>query len=395
MNWTTPQDLRHQVERLWQRGDLLRCHVRPEEGVWPLRLFMKLPGARDLTDRFEEVRRWVRLLEGVPHVRLQWRQWHHRIQGRQSLPGQAWIETLDDALAMIGKQHEAQRFADLWQRTASCLPEALPWLLRHPHRTLDLADRWDRLLAVALWVRAHPRPGIYLRQVDVPGVDTKFIEANRSDLAGLLDETLPPEAIDASASPTSEFARRYGFLNKPVRIRLRVLDESLRVLPCRATPGLADITLDAASFAALDLELERVFITENETNFLAFPAVRGSIVIFGAGYGWQALAEAQWLSRYPIHYWGDIDTHGFAILDQLRQYWPHAQSFLMDEETLLAHREYWGEESKPVQHDLLHLTPTEAMLYDDLRCHRHRRQLRLEQERIGFGWVRRRLAQLG
>jgi hypothetical protein len=67
---------------------------------------------------------------------------------------------------------------------------------------------------------------------------------------------------------------------------------------------------------------QRVFITENETNFLAFPEVADAIVVFGAGYGWEALARASWLHRCQLHYWGDIDTHGFAILDQLRGYFP-------------------------------------------------------------------------
>ncbi len=42
------------------------------------------------------------------------------------------------------------------------------------------------------------------------------------------------------------------------------------------------------------------------------------------------LAQAGWLARCQVYYWGDIDTHGFAILDQLRTHIPHARSLLMD-----------------------------------------------------------------
>src|SRR5690606_8203025 len=114
----------------------------------------------------------------------------------------------------------------------------------------------------------------------------------------------PPEAVDASAGGVAQFARRYGFLDKPLRIRFRLLDPSLPSLP--GCNGLSDIALDIDSFAALALPLERVFITENETNFLAFPDTARAIVIFGAGYGWEALARADWLHRCPLHYWGDI-----------------------------------------------------------------------------------------
>lgn len=139
---------------------------------------------------------------------------------------------------------------------------------------------------------------------------------------------MPLEAIDRTASGISQFAKRYGFRDKPARIRFRVLDPEHNLLP---PPPLQDITLDAESVARLDTDVTHVFITENEINFLAFPQVKNSLVIFGAGYGFEMLSKAEWLSRRHIHYWGDIDTHGFAILDQLRSRFDHVQSFLMVE----------------------------------------------------------------
>ncbi|MGH8663397.1 MAG: Wadjet anti-phage system protein JetD domain-containing protein, partial [Burkholderiales bacterium] len=145
---------------------------------------------------------------------------------------------------------------------------------------------------------------------------------------------------------------------------------------------------DAASVARLEAHsLRRVFITENETNFLAFPPVEKAIVVFGAGYGWEALGKARWLERCALHYWGDIDTHGFVILDRLREHFPRVESFLMDRATLFAHEESWGEENDPAAHDLSRLTEAERALYDELRDNRIRKGLRLEQERIGFGWM--------
>jgi hypothetical protein len=392
MSWTTSADLRAQVQRLWDRGELLHATVTDAIG-WPLRLSLKAPSAADLSDRFESVRDWVRAIAETPQVRIEWREWNHRVQGTQRLPAAVWLDTLQEALAFIGKARPAQRFEALWHQTAAAQPMLLAWLSRRPTQALDLADRWERLLAVVAWLQAHPRPGVYLRQVDVPGVDSKFIETHRGVLAELLDLGLPPEVIETGATGVARFTRRFGFLDKPVRIRFRLLDPALPSLPgCQALPGvLADITLDATSFAALALPVERVFITENETNFLAFPAVAGSIVVFGAGYGWEALARAAWLHRCQLLYWGDIDTHGFAILDRLRGHFPGTVSFLMDRETLLAHRLHWGEELEPARHDLSHLTPEEAAVYDDLRFDRHQPRLRLEQERVGFGRVNGRL----
>jgi hypothetical protein len=391
MNWTTPADLRAQVQRLWDRGELLRAAVVPDAVSWPLRLRFRTPSASDLSERFEAVRGWVRAVADTPPVRIEWQEWNHRVQGTQRLPAAAWIDTLQDALAFIGKARQAQRFVAVWQQTAAVQPALLEWLSRRPLQALDLADLWQRLLAVVAWLQAHPRPGVYLRQVDVPGVDSKFIEAHRGVLAELLDLALPPEAIDREASGVGQFTRRFGFLDKPARIRFRLLDPALPSLP--GCSGLPDITLDAASFAALALPVRRVFITENETNFLAFPTAADAIVVFGGGYcGCDALAPASWLHRCRLHYWGDIDTHGFVILDQLRAHFPSVSSFLMDRETLLAHRLHWGEETDPARHDLARLTPEEAAVYDDLRFDRHQPRLRLEQERVGFGWLCDRLA---
>jgi hypothetical protein len=116
----------------------------------------------------------------------------------------------------------------------------------------------------------------------------------------------------------------------------------------------AQSSADTKTAAALPAR--RVFITENETNFLAFPpAARRHRRL----RRWLRLGSAgarPWLHRCQLHYWGDIDTHGFAILDQLRGYFPGAASFLMDRETLLAHRLHWGEEPDPARHDLSRLT---------------------------------------
>lgn len=391
MSWTTPASLYAQVERLWKRGNLLRALVTDTHAMtWPHLLKLRVPNAADLSNRFQAVRDWVQAIAGTPQIRIQWREWKHRVQGTQQVPAAVYLDTLQDALAFIGKTHEALQFEVVWQQTAAAQPVLLAWLLRRPTQALEVADRWERLLAVVAWLQAHPRPGVYLRQVDVPGVDSKFIEAHKSVLTALLDLALPPESIETAASGVRQFTRRFGFLDKPVLIRFRLLDAALPSLPGWA--GLPDISLDAAHFAALTLPITRVFIIENEINFLTFPKVAGAIVIFGAGYGWEPLARAAWLHACQLHYWGDMDTHGFTILNRLRGYFGHVTSVLMDQDTLLAHRLYWDEESEPTRQALEHLTAEEAAVYDDLRYDRHQPRLRLEQERIDFRWVCDRLA---
>ena len=387
MSWSRPAALRAQVQKLWDSGELLASRVTGES-LFPRRLVLKTPTSADMTDRFDEVRDWVAELRATPHCRIVMREFRHRVLGTNAVPAEAWIDSQDDALACLGMRREAARFDALLQTTRQRQSALLAWLAQRPLRALALANAWDRLLDIVAWLQAHPRPGMYLRQVDLPGVHSKFIEAHRGLLVEWLDAVLPPDAIDTRATGVGQFARRYGFLDKPLRIRFRVLDPALAPLPWRDGQ---DITLDAPSFARLETGASRIFITENEINFLAFPPVADSLVIFGAGYGFDVLREAVWLNTRQIHYWGDIDTHGFAILDQLRSQFDHVQSFLMDRATLLAFESQWGEEAAPTVRDLPRLTAHERALFDDLRDNRIRKNLRLEQERIGFGWVQQAL----
>ena len=391
--WTTLADLRAQVQRRWDQGEWLAQLIAPGD-LLPLCLALRGPSSSDLSLRFDEVRTWAAGLQPASSLgcRLVMREVRHRVIGHNSLPGEAWVDALDDALRLIGKAREARAFAALLSTTRQRQPALLAWLQRQPLRALALADRWSQLLDIVAWLQAHPRPGIYLRQVDLPGIHSKFIEAERAVLAELLDLTLPTQAIDSTASGVGRFAQRYGFRDKPLRVRLRFLDPQQ---PAWVPGGDADYSLSQDAFSRLAPNTQRVFITENEINFLAFPPTAGSLLVFGAGYGFDALAQAAWLQRCAVHYWGDIDTHGFAILDQLRAHVPHAQSFLMDRATLFEHQAHWTDEPQPTLRDLPRLNDDERRLYDDLRWQRLRDEpLRLEQERIGFGWVLRAVAAL-
>ncbi len=390
MSWSTAREIKAQLLRLWERGELLR-DLLSGEARFPLRLPVKGPTSAEITDRFEAVRLWAAELASTPPLRVEWRDVGHRVHGAQRLPACIWIDSADDALAWLGKRQESDRFAELIATTRAQCPDVLPWLGKRPLQALALAGDWPQLLAVVTWVAAHPLPGIYLRQVDIPGVHSKFIEAHRAVLAELLDLALPPDTVDMGKTGVSQFAARYGFRDKPLRIRLRLLDPDIRVFAGLAGP---DVTLDADSFSRLALDVTRVIITENGTNFLALPEMPGTLAIFGAGYGWDALSRARWLAQCDIHYWGDIDTHGFAILDQLRGHFPHVRSLLMDRATLDAHETFWGREETPQCTDLRRLTHDELDLYNALRDNRIREGLRLEQEFLGFAWVCARLSRV-
>ena len=206
MSWTTPVELRGQVQKLWDKGLLLASLVS-DEALFPLRLTLKRPTSSELSDRFEEVRNWISDLQKEPHYRVVMRELRHHVIGNNAIPEEIWIDKLDDALALIGKSSDAGRFYKIVTLTRERCPYLLTWLIKHPLKALNLAEDWPLLLDIVDWMQSHPRPGIYPRQIDIPGVHTKFIEAHRPVLMELLDLSLPPEAVDAGATGVSRFCQ--------------------------------------------------------------------------------------------------------------------------------------------------------------------------------------------
>jgi hypothetical protein len=159
--------------------------------------------------------------------------------------------------------------------------------------------------------------------------------------------------------------------------------------------GFSELAIRVDELHAAPVGTTRVYIVENEVTYLAFPLQSQDSVILGGGYAVGLLESLSWLSALDVVYWGDIDTHGFAILDRLRRHFPRARSMLMDQATLLAHRSQWVTEAVPTAAVLDYLTPAELELYRALVDGDYGQAVRLEQERVGFAWVSRALAAAG
>jgi hypothetical protein len=206
-------------------------------------------------------------------------------------------------------------------------------------------------------------------------MDTKWLEARTPLLADLV------AALQADEAEVSGFHQRCGLKETPHIVRLRLLDPSLR----ERVGGLGDIAAPISEIAALRLPISRAYIVENVQTGLCFGDRSGCIVFMGLGYGVSALGRLPWLADAECIYWGDLDTHGFAILNRLRSCLPKAVSALMDESTLLRNRNLWGEEEKQVSAlSLPLLTVDEQTVYQGLKQQRWGPNVRLEQERIAW-----------
>jgi hypothetical protein len=376
--WTTPADLRGRVERRWSDGSLLSA-LASGDPFPQMDLPVHGPRPGEIGDDVPAVRRWVETLEAGSgdgrRYELVYAEIGGRHYGRNRIPARARVATYDQAwrlLGVTGQVAEYQRMLDLSAGEDS----VRAWVARQPRRALKVADEWEQMVAAYGWLKAARGSGRYLREISAPGVDTKFVERHRTVLSQLLG---------AGASPTG-FLTSLGLRTKPESVRLRFHPAALGV-----PSALSEATVRVDELAAVPADVRSAVIVENETTYLTVPLPDGGVVLWGKGFDVGRAGALPWLADVEVHYWGDLDTHGFAILHQLRAWLPQTRSFLMDRQTLVQHRDRWVREPSPTTARLDRLTAAEAELYADLVSDQLGEAVRLEQERVDWAWAQHRL----
>jgi hypothetical protein len=355
------------------------------EDTWPLRLPLGVPSEREASAHLARVQAWqTRWADWRGPGSVHWCERRWPGLGTQRLPESVTFGSPEAVAALVGH-------AEVWSRAGrrrDALAAGWPRLRELAAASTDVLMDWDdpdfeRLVALLGWLEAHPRSGLYPRQIPVSGLDSKWLETRRRTLTTWLRALL----VAAEGGDLHELA---GLRRPPPVLRMRVLDPELR----GHLGGLGDIQAPVPELAALTLPVRRVFIIENLQTGLAFEPVPRGVLFMGQGYAVEPFAELPWLRDVPCHYWGDLDTHGFAILDRLRLHLPHVQSLLMDEDTLMAHQSLWVHEAKPASvSQLPRLDDTEHRLFAALRENRWGVGVRLEQERIDWEYARRRISE--
>lgn len=383
----TPKTIKERAEKIWQRGDLHQAYLTNNK-TFPLTISLPNISAKELLNDFSQLQNSIDVLKQDTQKQdylIEYKEINHQKLGKQKIPAAIVFNEENQFLRYLNKSQEFTQFKMLSEQTLERYSNLRDWLIRYPFKITSFAANWQKLLSVCDYFVQHPKPDCYLRQLDIAGVDTKFIEQHKAILTELLDQILPETARDLSMTGLSNhgFERRYGLRYELPQVRLRILDKALAIC------GLTDLTLTLGEFQQFELPVKTVFITENKMNGLAFPDFSDALVIFGLGYAVDLLAGARCLQTAKIYYWGDLDTHGFAILARMRGYFPLTQSLLMDQKTLLAFEHLWGQEpeNNVVRHELANLTDDEQRVFQWLKQQPEHGKIRLEQERIKYTYL--------
>lgn len=308
------------------------------------------------------VRAWERFSDVPGAVAWGERRWANL--GTQRVPERLVLSTPAEVARMAGRAAHWEQLSRRFTRLAladtgdrSTLDAALPGAAADIS-ALDDGD-FERLVAALAWLADHPDSGLYIRQLPIRGVDSKWVGSHRRLV----------QRLHAAASGRPNL----GLAVRPDLVRARFLDPRL------APGGLVDVTAPVDELAGLGIAPATVLVIENLETVLAVPALEGTVVVHGGGYAVDRLDGIPWVRAADVVYWGDLDSHGFAILNRLRAHGIAARSVLMDTVTLDAYADLCVPEPKPSTGRLDHLTLDESATLGVLA---ERGNIRLEQERI-------------
>lgn len=350
-------------------------------GAWPLSISLGAPTEKEVADEIGAVRDWIEAWHawnGPAEILWEWRQWPRL--GKQRLPVSSVFSSPDAVAEIVGEEGRWSVAVERYRRMTARWPSLVnePALISQFNVLADYpAGDFERLFTLLEWLECNPSSNLYLRQLPVPGLDTKWLEQRTGVVADLMRVLRhQPEA--------SNFHALCGLRKHPDRIRLRVLCPELR----RRVGGLYDIEAPVDELARLSFAPAACLIVENLATGLAVPDMPGVVCIMKLGNAVSLLGLLSWLQSTRVVYWGDIDTSGFAILDRARKLVPHLRSILMDEKTLVAHRPLCGTEESPHPNiELPNLNEEEFSVFRRLRAGVWGHQLRLEQERLPWNYV--------
>lgn len=237
----------------------------------------------------------------------------------------------------------------------------------------DTSDReFEAVLNTLSWLLRHPNAGLFPRALPVEGVDSKWLERRRGTLARLWN-TVTGENVSAA-----DFLEHAGLLRLPQFVSVRNASSWVK-------EGTAEnvVKLTPEALAQTAPEGPFVLIIENEQTALSLDL--GNVpIFFGLGYGVTLLASLPWMKEKRILYFGDLDTHGLAILAECRRLFPQTESVLTDLATFERFRALAVLEPKQAALPTDRLTTEER----DLGVRLLAEGLRLEQERIPLETVR-------
>lgn len=243
-------------------------------------------------------------------------------------------------------------------------------------------DEIHQLLQLLPQLKYGMAQGLYLRNLAISGVDTKFIEQHFKLIELLLNYLYENKIYQC------------GGLLVWLNCQEKPSDWLLVKPLCQKTQSnlanLPILRLNSQTLLGYELPSNNILVVENEQSCLALTHIPNTIAVAGGGKNVNWL-KAEWLKHKKVYYWGDIDCDGLFILSLARQYCPHMIALMMDKNTVLIHQHLMVNDSGLINEVPLFLTADEKALFIALKNGEFMGN-RLEQERLSLVFIQAQLA---
>lgn len=321
----SPQEIRNQALKWWK--SFLQSYLK-RENIFPKTIdrIGKISSSsvrekiNQLQFQLEELQNNSKEKLGYGYV-INRENVNFRRTGIHSLPQSITFESAEDYIDFIGKRKDWNIFLKSSNLIHQEAPQLSEWVFNNPLSVIENNKIWTDLIKVCNYFLLNPKPDLYIRQLPID-LHTKFVEQNDGIIKSLLDYLIPEYR---RAEFEKSLSKRYYLKYDEPTIRIRILDKELLI------NNLSDLRMPLTDFENLNFNCCNILIAENKMNFLCLPELPSTIAIWsGGGFMISYLRDIKWLNKKNIFYWGDLDTHGFVILHQMRSYFSHTKSVMMD-----------------------------------------------------------------
>ena len=173
------EPLRKKLSRLEANGKL---YVALAEGSEVPYLSMPLKRPQDIETSWDELLAWQDFWRKAPKASGGHPLWHAEEKrkqtasfGKQLMPVRIFIDTPEDAMALLGLTKKKKEFLAGLSAIESQMPSLRDWYLTYFVR-ISAEDFFPMALSIARSMLAQEQREGYLREMAIPGVDTKFLE---------------------------------------------------------------------------------------------------------------------------------------------------------------------------------------------------------------------------
>lgn len=370
-------------EKEWLNRQNLKKHLLGERS-FPIKISLKAPATDELALlHLDDFRQFVDAWRTTPFAdQVIWsNKKKHSL--RQNMPTHFVIENFEQLRQVLGKK--AEKEYQQWTMKINQLTQIHADLLPVLIRNLNILAQWTehdiaKIKVLLLQLQPNIAENLFIRELVIEGIDTKFIEQQQRILTDLLD------VIHQGA--LSEQGGLLKWLNcrdlPKGWLLIRQLDADFE--------GMEIQKIAANNISQLIVNAENILIIENEQSCYALPKIQNCMAIAGAGKNLSWLTDCTWLNTKKVAYWGDLDSWGLSFLNMAKAQVIHLSTLMMDQETVMQHENAMVHEAISYKKELAFLSADELQLFHDL-THAKYQDNRLEQERLSNTFVQSRIQQ--